>query len=217
MRRFSLAGLLVAPALVIAACGGAATQSPSPAEGTLGAPTATASETGTATATGTAEQTAVPTSLDPCQLVTASEASALAGASFATGTEGTTSGGAKTCVYGAQTLNVFNVLVAQAPDAATAQSQWTQLQAQAEDALKSGLPSGTNVSLNVTEVTVAGADKAAVAAASGTISGTALSVSAIYVLKGATFFTFSDLVVGTAAPSADALEAQALTTLGRVP
>ncbi len=214
LRRPSLAVLIMVPVILIAACGGAAT--PSPAESTPPAtiaPTATAPETNAPAASGTA----VPTSLDPCQLVTASEASALAGASFTTGTGGTTSGGAKTCVYGSQTLNVFNVLVAQAPDAATAQSQWTQLQAQAEDALKKGAPSGTNVSLNVTDVTVAGADKAAVASASGTISGTTIAISAIYVLKGATFFTFSDLVVGQAAPSASALEAQAATTLGRVP
>jgi hypothetical protein len=208
---------LLASLLLAAACNAAATSSPSPASGTPAAAIPTESATIEPTAGSTAEQTGVPTSLDPCQLVTASEASALAGASFGAGTEGTTSGGAKTCVYGGQTLNVFQVLVAQAPDAATAQSQGTQLQAQAEDALKKGAPSGTNVSLNVTDVTVAGADKAAVATASATISGTTISISAIYVLKGATFFSFSDLVVGNAAPSSSALEAQAQTTLGRIP
>lgn len=220
LRRSPLTALLFATALAAAACNAAT--APSPSESSTPAatpPAATSAESPTleATASGTPEQTAVPTSLDPCQLVTASEASSLAGASFGAGTEGTTSGGAKTCVYGGQTLNVFQVLVAQAPDAATAQSQWTELQAQAEDALKAGTPSGTTVNLNVTDVTLAGADKAADATASGTISGTTISVSAIYVLKGATFFSFSDLVVGTTAPSSSAMEAQALTTLGRVP
>jgi hypothetical protein len=217
LRRAPFTALLVATALVIAACSGSPTPSPSPASGTPAAATPTESATIEPTASSTAEQSALPTSLDPCQLVTASEASALAGASFTAGKEETTSGGAKTCVYGAQTLNVFQVLVVQAPDAATAQSQWTQLQAQAEDALKQGTPSGINVSLNVNDVTVAGADKAAVATASATISGTTISVSAIYVLKGATFFSISDLVLGNAAPSSSALEAQAQTTLGRVP
>jgi hypothetical protein len=215
LRRAPLTALL-ATLLLAAACNAAATQSPSP-ESSTPAASPTGSATVEATASSAPEQSGVPTSLDPCQLVTASEASALAGASFTTNKEDTTSGGAKICVYGGQTLNVFQVLVAQAPDAATAQSQWTQLQAQAEDALKNGAPSGTNVSLNVTDVTVAGADKAAVATASATISGTTISISAIYVLKGATFFSFSDLVVGNAAPSSSALEAQAQTTLGRIP
>lgn len=40
---------------------------------------------------------------------------------------------------------------------------------------------------------------------------------AIYVLRGTTFFGFSDLVVGGSAPAADALKAQAMTSLGRLP
>src|SRR5690348_10178293 len=59
------------------------------------------------------------TSLDPCQIVTSAEASALAGANFTTGIEQTTDGGGRICVYGYQTQNVFMVLVAQGPDAAT--------------------------------------------------------------------------------------------------
>ena len=215
LRHAPLTALLAALVLA-AACNGAATPSPSP-EASTPAVSPTGSATVEATASSTPEQSAIPTSLDPCQLVTASEASSLAGASFGAGTEATTSGGAKTCVYGGQTLNVFQVLVVQAPDATTAQSKWTELQAQAEDALKSGAPSGTTVNLNVTDVTLAGADKAADATASATISGTTISISAIYVLKGATFFSISDLVVGNAAPLSSALEAQALTTLGRVP
>jgi hypothetical protein len=215
LRHARLTTLLVT-LLLAAACNAAATVSPSP-ESSTPAASPTGSATAEATASGTPEQSGVPTSLDPCQLVTLSEASTLAGASFTTGKEDTTSGGAKTCVYGGQTLNVFQVLVAQAPDATTAQSQWTELQTQAKDALKAGTPSGTTVNLNVTDVTLAGADKAADATASGTISGTTISVSAIYVLKGATFFSISDLVVGTAAPSSSAMEAQALTTLGRIP
>jgi len=40
---------------------------------------------------------------------------------------------------------------------------------------------------------------------------------AIYLLKGSTFVTFSDLVLGKPAPSAATMEAQAQTTLGRLP
>ena len=46
----------------------------------------------------------------------------LSGATFGDGTEGTTQGGGKTCVYGAQTSNVFSVIVAVAPDVATAKA-----------------------------------------------------------------------------------------------
>jgi len=159
-----------------------------------------------------------PVALDPCQLVTSAEASSIAGVTFAAGKEDTTSGGAKTCGYGAQTPNVFMVIVVQAPDAATAQADWTQEQAKAEAAIKQGLPPGATVNLNVTNVTtLSGADKAAIATFNTTVSGTAVGITAIYLLKGATFVTFSDLVIGKAAPTADAMEAQAQTTLGRLP
>ena len=64
--------------------------------------------------------------------MTSAEASSIAGVTFAAGKEDTTSGGAKTCGYGAKTPNVFMVIVAQAPDAATAQADWTQEQAKAQ-------------------------------------------------------------------------------------
>ena len=150
--------------------------------------------------------------------MTSSEASSIAGASFTAGKEDTTSGGAKTCAYGAQTRNVFLVLVTQAPDAATAQADWTQEQAKAEAAIQQGLPQGSSVNLNVTNLTnVAGADKAAIASFNTMISGQAVGLIAIYLLKGSTFVTFSDLVLGKPAPTAAAMEAQAQTTLGRLP
>lgn len=218
MRR-TLAVSLIAPALLIAACGGAATPSPSPAAteaAATTAPTESPSGSSSGAPSSAAGETSVPNALDPCQLVTASEASTLAGATFTAGTEGTTSGGAKTCVYGGQTLNVFQVLVAQASDAATAQAQFTQLETQAQDALKQGAAGGANVSLTTSDVTVSGADKAVFATATGSISGTTISISAIYLLKGPVFVSFSDLVLGTTAPSAAAMQGQAATTLGRV-
>jgi hypothetical protein len=64
------------------------------------------------------------------------------------------------------------------------------------------LPPGLNAKLSVTDVSgLAGADRAAIATYNTTISGQAVGISAIYVLKGAIFFTFSDLVVGQAAPA----------------
>lgn len=155
--------------------------------------------------------TAVPTSVDPCQLVTAAEAGQLAGTTFGAGHDETTSGNGRLCVYGSQTLNVFTVDVGQAPDVATAKSE--------ETAALAELQKASNVSgLKVTELPgfASGAD-AAVAQGGATIAGKTISVSAIYVLKGVIFFGFSDLVLGTGAPSASALEAQAKVSLGRVP
>jgi hypothetical protein len=193
----------VLAALLLVACGSSTSGSSSPAPSTSPV---------SSTPSGS------PVALDPCQLVTSAEASSIAGVTFAAGKEDTTSGGAKTCGYGAQTPNVFMVIVDQAPDAATAQADWTKQQADAEAAIKQGLPQGTSVNLNVTNVTsLSGADKAAIATFNTTVSGTAVGIIAIYLLKGATFVTFSDLVLGKATPTADAMETQAQTTLGRLP
>ena len=68
------------------------------------------------------------------------------------------------------------------------------------------------------DITLPGADKAATAAAAGAISGNhTLNVSAIYVLKGAVFFTFSDLVLDKSAASASAMATLASTVLTRIP
>jgi hypothetical protein len=218
-----LCGLAVIGAMLIAGCSSA---SPSASSLPTASPTTAVSSTPTTTPTASATtaqspttaQSAAPTSLDPCQLVTATEASSLAGASFAAGTEGTTSGGGRTCVYGAQTMNVFSVLVAQALDVATAQADWTQEEAQAQSYLEKGVPSGVTVSLNLTDVSnVAGADRAAVGTGGVTISGETINGSVIYLLKGAAFVYFGDLVLGKAAPATADMEAQATTTLGRVP
>ncbi len=216
-RRATLA-LLPAAALLVAACSSGPTASTAPSSV---APEATASGAAATIAPSAppasmAAQTAAPTSLDPCQLVTASEASALAGASYSSGKSSTTGGGAKICTYSSTTA-VVNVLVTQAGDASTAQADWTQEQAQAEAALKQGTPPGMNLNFKLNDASVTGADKAAVATASGSFSGVTLSISAIYVLKGATFFSFSDLALGHAAAPASTLEAQAVVTLGRIP
>ncbi len=44
-----------------------------------------------------------------------------------------------------------------------------------------------------------------------------ISGRAIYVLRGTVFFGFSSLVLGGSAPAADAMKAEAMTVLGRLP
>jgi hypothetical protein len=215
-------------ALPLAACGATtgATGTPLPVSSPTTVATATPvaatpTPAPTSTATPTAQATAVATSLDPCQLVTSSEASSLAGTTYGAGTESTTTGGGKICTYGAATTEVFQVLVAVASDAATAQADWSQEEGQVTSELQSAVTAAQSagVTLNFTindTSNVSGADMAAVGTFGTTISGVSLGGTAIYVLKGATFFAISDLEVGGTAPSTSAMEAQAETTLGRV-
>jgi hypothetical protein len=217
-------GLVVMAALLPACSNKTNTaSSPSPASTTTSPSRAATLPTGIGTSSPAPAPsltgTGASTSLDPCQLVTGSEASALAGTTFGTGTEQTnsdSSGTSKTCVYGSQTLNVFAVTVAQATSASAAQSDWSQEESRAQALLGKDVPSGISMNFNVNDVNVTGADRAAVGTISETIGGQALNAGAIYLLKGATFVTFSDLVLGHPAPGAAALEAQAKTTLGRV-
>ncbi len=208
--------------VVLAGCS-AATTTPSPATvasqpaaAGSSAPVATPMPTPTppppSSPPATSEPTGVATSLDPCQLVTSQEASQLAGATFGAGQESTTSGNGKICTYGSQTLNVFNVVVGQAPDVATAQAEKAQAQAEFQAQAQKVAAAG----LKVTELP-SFADGAVVMSGSFTIEGKTISASSIYALKGAVFFGFSDLVFGRSAPSSAALQAQAQTVLGRLP
>lgn len=151
------------------------------------------------------------TSLDPCQLVTSPEASALAGTTYGPGREDTTSGGGRTCTYGYQTTNVFMVIVAQAPDVATAQAA----KAQFINDLESKLPQIAQTPMKVTQLPNF-ADGAVTATLSVNIGAQTLNGISIGVLKGTVFFGFSDLVLGSAAPSLSAMESQAQTVLGRL-
>jgi hypothetical protein len=208
---------VVVVALVLAACGAStATGTMTPTIGAL--PTSTPAPTSSPSAGGAAappsvavpsnEATGVPTALDPCQLVTSQEASQLAGASYGAGQESTTAGGGKMCVYGSGTLNVFEVLVGQAPDVATAKAG----KAEAEAAILAQAGNG----LKFTELPTF-ADGAAYIVGSITVGGQTYNGSAIYALKGTIFFGFSDLALGHATPTLPALEAQATVILGRLP
>ena len=117
------------------------------------------------------------------------------------------------CVYGAGTTNVFEVIVSIAPDEATAkaaeESAMNDLKKAAED-----LPSG----LKITQLPdfAPGAD-AVMMDGSVSLAGHSIGGRGIYVLRGTSFFGFNDLVRDAAAPSADAVKAEAMTVLGRLP
>jgi len=193
---------LVIP-LVIAACSG------SPSTPTTNAPMATAAPMATDTPQMTqATETATPTALDPCVLIDSQAASTFTGATYGDGVESTTEGGARICTYGANTMNVFMVEVAQAPDVATAQADKTAF----VNDLQAHLQQLTSGGLNITQMPDF-ADGAVMADASISAGGETVNGRAMGVLKGTVFFGFSDVVVNGPAPTSDAAQTEAQTIL----
>lgn len=212
MRRTAAAFTITASALLLAACSSAGSSTPTSAQTSAPDSAAPAATTQNAAAPS---QSAAATSLDPCQLVTSSEASSLAGTTYGSGQEEAYNGG-KRCVYGSGTTNVFTVEVAQAQDSATAQADWSQDQSEAQAAVEQKLPSGVHVSLDTQDVTGL-ADRAATATGSASVEGQSLGFSGIYLLKGATFLAFQDVQLGSGAPTSSAMQTEATTALARVP
>lgn len=211
--RGSLPLLVVATALALVACSSNSTASASPTPSAGGLPQSAS----TAAPKSAVNPNATPTPLDPCVLVTSQEASSLAGASYGAGVAQTYDGGSKGCVYGYQTLNVFSVLVAQTDSPQTAQAGWAQEQAKAQAVLAQVTGAGT-VTINQNDVSnLNGADRAAVGSGSFSVSGHTFGVGVFYLIKGATFVTFSDIVFGQGGPSVSVMESEAQTVLGRMP
>jgi hypothetical protein len=191
--------------LLVAGC--TSTNSPtaniSPASSAAASPTATASPTGTT---------------DPCQLVTAAEASSLAGASYGAGLKQANTGGSNTCIYGYQTLNVFMVTVAIASDAGSAQAEWAQEESQAQAQMtKAASVQGVTVNISTSDFSLTGADRAAIGTGTASLGGHTFAGAAVYALKGPIFFTFSDLTVDHPAPTSTAMQGQAETVVTRLP
>jgi len=231
-RPVSLLAVTALVGLAASACASAATPSPtaeaSPALAASQAPVVLQSAEATATAAASLEPSpsaassqvvfgagpsAVPTSIDPCQLIPKDEAGKLAGATFGAGKEEETDGHAKMCTYGAGTTNVFEVIVAIAPDEATAKAQEQAAMSDLKQAA-ADLPCG----LHITSITnfAPGAD-AVMMDGSVSIGGESIGGRGLYVLRGTTFFGFNDLVRGAPAPSESDAKAEAMTVLGRLP
>lgn len=223
--RAGLTLMALATAALLAGCSSAApsgSSSAPPGDAVSAAPSAAVSPTGAPSLSPAASQseapltgaTAVPTALDPCSLIPAAEASTLAGVTFGQGKESTTSGNGRICTYGAQTTNVFMVEVAQAPDEATAKAD----EAAAEAALKAQAATLASKGLQTTELPnlAPGAD-GVLLQLSMSVGGSTIGGGAIYVLKGTTFFGFSDLSLNHAPPTADAMKAEAIAVLTRPP
>ncbi len=216
--RMGIVGLFAS--LALAACSATSSSTTPSATGSASvAPAATPTMIATATASEAASTsqsptaTTVPTALDPCQIVTAAEASALTGATFSAGEESTTQGGGKLCAYSQEGI-VFEVLVGQSADAATAKAQEPAFKAELENGVaQAGIANPTLTELPGFETGV----DAAVLEGSATIQGVKASAIALYALKGAVFLAMSDITVGGTPPTSAQIQAQAHTSLGRIP
>lgn len=190
MRIIPVAALL---AVALTACSKA---NPDPNPTQAAAPTTpTAAPTSAAAVPASAAAAAgAPVNLDPCQLVPQQEASALAGATFGPGQLESDNASSSRCVYGANTKNVFLVIVARASSVAEAQAQRDELRSQAESQLGG--------KLNVAKVSGVGDDAESI---TGSLSSIGVNVSGLYVLKGTLGFALVDEVQGGAAPTTPAL------------
>ncbi|TAM57078.1 MAG: hypothetical protein EPN50_09535 [Chloroflexota bacterium] len=222
MDRHRTIALFAGLSLLLAACSGSGSGSPS-ASGPTGAaspiatpaptlsPTPLSTTAATPAATETTQPTGVPTTLDPCQVVTAAEASSLTGATFAAGQASTTEGNGKLCSYALEGV-VFEVALGVAPDEATAKSGEAAFRAEIEK--NAGIAGSKLTELPGFENGV----DAAIEQGQATISGLTIKVIAMYLLKGTTFLGISDIsTLGAAVPTAAAMEAQAHTSLARLP
>lgn len=145
------------------------------------------------------------TTIDPCQLMTQAEASQLTGVAYGPGKEEVDPGGGRRCIYGAQTHNVFEMIVVQASTVEQAQAVKTELLAQL----------GAKVPL--THVPGVGDDAQALQT-SMSLSGGTLYVGALYVLQGTVGFAIVDETNNSSGcPGTAALVSQAQTAIGRLP
>lgn len=155
---------------------------------------------------------------DPCEVLTAAEASALAGVTFGPSLEedtGTADTPGKRCTYGAKTTNVFFVQLASAADASSAAAQWDQERAAVSEELTKPAPPELNLHPTATDVPGL-ADKATIVSGTASLDGHTFAGTSIALLDGATYLSFGDLTVDAPAPTVTAMEAQAKVSLGRL-
>ncbi len=211
---FSVVGLAVAGSAVLAGCsGGSASSSsstPPTSSSALSSPSETPSPSQTTSATGPTDSASpsATTTIDPCQLLPADEASALAGVTYGAGTESVNAGGGKMCTYGANTTTVTEIIVGQGGDPTTIKADMSA----SEQEILANAPAGTQFS------PLPGlGDGGDYVTGSMTVSGTTVSGSAIDAYRGSTWFTFSVLSAVSATPDLATLQAQAQKVLGRLP
>jgi hypothetical protein len=226
-RPAALATLAIVAALGVGACSSGANPSavasalanaslpPLPSEAATPLPSAPASSSGANQPSESALPTAIATDIDPCQLITADQASTLVGVKFGAGKESDNGKNVKICSYAGPGPNIFMVEVAVAPDVATAKA--------AEAAVQADIASTANeqggMGLTVTQLpNFAANTDAAMLAGQKSGGGLSIAARAMLVLRNATFFAFSDLAAGGGQPpSEQAMKDKANEILATLP
>jgi ABC-type phosphate/phosphonate transport system substrate-binding protein len=199
MRSIRLVVVAAVLATALAAC---SSNHPTVSRSPVPAPVLPAGQSASTSATPTPAPS-VSTTVDPCQLVTPPEASALTGASYGAGKLEIDSPISRRCIYGAQTPHVFEVIFVQGSSPGQAKAYADALRAQAEQQL------GGQVALS--KLTGVGDDAESLHA---TLSG--IDMAGVYVRQGTYGVALVDEAAGHAASVAD-LVTQAQTALGRLP
>jgi len=156
---------------------------------------------------------AVATNIDPCQLITSADASSWVGVKFGAGKETTNENNIRSCTYAAPGPNIFFVAVGIAPDVDTAKA--------AEAAEEASLQEQANQLGNLAIEKIPNfADNTDAAILQGSMSagGQKLGARAMYVLRGTTFFTFSDIAINNGTPPTEqAFKDKANELLAKLP
>jgi len=200
--------VFAAALLYLSACSPSAPTavSSTPAVGGGNASTAAAPST-----TAAPSASAVQVMTDPCQVMTQSEASTLAGVPMPAGVKQPyKTGGAMKCGYTSGSTQAF-VILAQAATPDQAQATWNADKASLQQEVQAA-----GIAFTSTSVPGIG-DQAAVFVGSATINGVNNTMTAIFVLKGTTFVDIGDIALKNAKPATTAaVVAQAKTSVGRV-
>jgi hypothetical protein len=211
-RRSKVAVLAVVAALAVGACSsggtspsaiasaianGVASEAPTPEATPVTSPSAEPSTAPTDEPSESALPSAVATAISPCDVITRAEASSWVGVKFGAGKETKTEGNVGICTYAAAGPNLFSVEYAIAPDEATAKAaeaaEEADLESQTQDLAKLGL--------SVTKLPgFAPNTDAAILQGGMSQAGISIAARAMFVLRGTTFFAFSDVAVGGGQP-----------------
>jgi hypothetical protein len=218
------AGLAVVAALAVAGCTGGASPSAStpiianastPPEASETIAPAPSDATSSEAPSESALPSAVATDIDPCQLITSADASSWTGVKFGAGKESTTASNIRTCNYNAAGPNLFFIAVGIAPDAATAKAA----EAAEEADLASEAQSMAGLGMTVEKLpNFAENTDAAILQGGGTDAGQKVAARAMFVLRGTTFFAFSDTAINSGEPpSEQAFKDKANELLAKLP
>jgi len=204
MRSILVAGVVVTLAVSLAGCNHSKAKKVSTTQAT--APTTLPTSSPTAQPSTDDSGSGVPTTIDPCELVSRQEAATLLGVAVGAGVEDSVPNGMRSCTYTAAGQHVFKVIVVQAATVEQAKAVKNDMRAEAEQALQ-------DTPLTFGPVAGVGDDAESIHGA----LGLGVSASGLYVLDGKVGFALVDLALGSQPPTTADLIDSAKTVISRLP